>query len=499
MRIAVGMISHETNTFSPIPTTLESFAEERIGLLEGPNVVQTLTGTKTGIGGFLEVGENEGWTMVGTVAASATPSANVEADAYDTLKGKMLERLESEGPFDGVLLHLHGAMLAKNAPDAEGDLCHAVRDVIGPDVPLFVELDLHGNITPDFCDVVDAVFAYNTNPHIDNWERGVEAAECMARHLKGELPRPTVVISKPPMLPPTINMRTAEGPMQRILAKGWEWEEKPEIIDVSVFGGFPYADFDLAGASILVTTTDDQIGAECARELGQFAWDIRDEFLKTISPVSDAVSQAITAIAQDPGKPVALADVADNPGGGGSGDTPELLRELVNRGVAGAVACMWDPETVQAARQIGLGNSGTFRIGGKATSAYGEPVEVTGVVAYLSDGQFTGKGPVVRGQPVDCGPTARIDVGDLKIVVTSIRHAANDQGYFRVAGVDPETESMLMIKSRGHFRADFEPICHSIIEVDAPGAANPMLDRYEFKNVRRPIWPLDPDTEWAAQ
>jgi microcystin degradation protein MlrC len=498
MKIAIGMISHETNSFSPIPTTLESFAEERIGVLEGQNVIDTMSGAKTGLGGFLDIGKEQGWTMVGTVAASATPSANVEAGAYDTLKGKMLDRLRTEGPFDGVLLHLHGAMLAKNAPDAEGDLCHAVRDVIGPDVPLFVELDLHGNITPHFCEAVDAVFAYNTNPHIDAWERGVEAAENLAKLLSGEITRPKVHISKPPMLPPTINMRTAEGPMRRILERGWEWEKKPEILDTSVFGGFPYADFDLAGTAILVTATDDQVGAECARDLGQFAWEIRDEFLKSIAPVEVAVTQALSIIEQKPGKPVAFADVADNPGGGGSGDTPELLRELVKRGVAGAVACVWDPETVKQAHEIGLGNSGTFRIGGKASAAYGEPVELTGTVGHLSDGQFVGQGPVVRGRPVSCGPTARIDIGDLKIVVTSIRHAANDQGYFRVADVDPESEPMLMIKSRGHFRADFEPICHSIVEVDAPGAANPMLDRYEFEHVRRPIWPLDLDTEWSA-
>jgi microcystin degradation protein MlrC len=496
MRIAVGMISHETNTFSPIPTTLESFAEERIGILNGPQVIETMTGRKTGIGGFLDVGKRQGWTMVGTVAASATPSANVDAEAYDELKSRMLKHLESEGPFGGVLLHLHGAMLAENAPDAEGDLCHAVRAVIGPEVPLFVELDLHGNITPHFCEAVDAVFAYNTNPHIDAWERGVEAAEHLALLLNGTITRPSVHISKPPMLPPTINMRTAEGPMQRILTRGWEWEKRPEILDVSVFGGFPYADFDLAGTSILVTSTDDQIGAECARDVGAFAWDIRDTFLKTISPIEDAVSQAINVIDSNPGRPVALADVADNPGGGGSGDTPELLRELIKRKVPGAVACFWDPDTVKSATEIGEGNTGTFNLGGKATDAYGPPVEIEGTVVKISDGQFVGEGPVVRGQPVDCGTTVRIDVGRLKIIVTSIRHAANDQGYFRVAGVEPTEEPMLMIKSRGHFRADFEPICHSIIEVDAPGAANPMLDRYTFQNVRRPIWPLDSETTW---
>ncbi len=495
-RVALGRISHETNTFSPVPTDFASFTAGRSGVFEGEDVLDAFRGTKTGLGGFLEVGEAEHWEVIGTVAADATPSANVVAEAYDRLKSSLIEHLRSAGNVDGVLLHLHGAMLAENAPDAEGDLCAAIREVIGPDIPLVVELDLHGNITPQFCAVVDAVFAYNTNPHVDAYERGIEAAQCLSRILRGDMPRPSVSISKPPMLPPTINMRTAEGPMRDLLERGAEWEAGPGIVDVSVFGGFPYADFPQAGTSIVVTATDPATGQRCADEIGRYAWSIRDHFLKHILAVPDAVDRALELVATAPGKPVVLADVADNPGGGGSGDTTELLRELIRRQARGAAAAIWDPETVQQAIEIGVGNDGAFRIGGKAAGEYGDPVDVRGHVARLSDGNFTGWGPVVRGQQVRCGLTARIDVGELKLVVTSVRHAANDRGYFRVAGVFPEQEPLLVIKSRGHFRADFEPIAHEIIEVDAPGAANPNLHRFEFKNVRRPIWPLDTDVEW---
>jgi microcystin degradation protein MlrC len=496
-RIAIGRISHETNTFSPVPTNYESFAEGRSGVFEGAPLLRHFRGSKTGLGGFLEVGEAEGWEMIGTVAADATPSANVASDAHNRLKGKLISHLRSAGKVDGVLLHLHGAMLAENAPDAEGDVCRAVREVIGPNVPLFVELDLHGNITAEFCRVVDAVFAYNTNPHIDAYERGLETAQCLARVLRGEMSRPSVFISKPPMLPPTINMRTAEGPMHNLLERGLEWEASPNIVDVSIFGGFPYADFPEAGTSIVVTATDTDAGERCAGEIGRYAWSIRDSFLKKISNVPEAVAQAVDLVASAPGKPVVLADVADNPGGGGSGDTTELLHELVRRKVGGAAASIWDPETVKQAMSVGVGNMANFRIGGKAAPGqYGDPLEVRGRVALLSDGRFTGWGPVVRGQSVTCGPTARIDVDGLKLVITSVRHAANDRGYFHVAGIQPEHEPLLVIKSRGHFRADFEPIAQTIIEVDAPGAANPNLDRFTFQHVRRPIWPLDRDLEW---
>jgi len=497
-RIAIGRISHETNSFSPVPTTLGSFGQGE-GILEGDALVRHHTGAKTGLGGFLDVAAEERWAIAGTLAAGATPSGNVAASAHASLRDRLIARLRDAAPVDGVLLHLHGAMCSEGAPDAEGDICRHVRAAVGPEVPVVVELDLHGNMTAAFCEQVDAVFGYRTNPHVDPYERGVEAARCLARMLRGDLERPKVYIAKPPMLPPTINMRTAEGPMRELLEQAREWETRPHIVDVSVFGGFPYADFDQAGTAVLVTATDGAAGRACAAAMGRRAWELREAFLKPLPSVREAADRAQRLAADRPGRPVVLADVADNPGGGGTGDTTELLRELVARGAQGAVACVWDPETARRAHAAGAGAVAAFRIGGKvAPDAFGAPVEVAGRVAHLSDGEFTGTGPVVRGRKVRCGPTAQIEAGGLKIIVTSVRHAANDRGYFRVAGVEPEREPLLVIKSRGHFRADFEPIAQAIIEVDAPGAANPNLDRFRFAHVRRPIWPLDRDVTWSG-
>lgn len=502
-RVAIGSVMHETNTFSPVPTTLESFAARRGKVMEGQEVIEGFRGARTGLGAFIEIGESEGWDLIGTVAGHAVPSANVDASAHDRLKAMLVEPIRAavaNGTLDGVLLYLHGAMLSENAPDAEGDLCRAVRDIVGPGVPVLVELDLHGNITAEMCAAVDAVFVYDTNPHIDSYERGLETAGCLRDILSGSLPRPQVFISKPPMLPPTINMRTAEGPMRKLLDRGLEWEAGEGIVNVAVFGGFAYADFDAAGAAIVVTATDPELGRRCADDMGRYAWEIRDEFLKRIPTIDEAIAQALELVRGGATKPVVLADVADNPGGGGTGDSTEVLHELRRRGVHAAVACVWDPETVQQAISIGLGNEGDFRIGGKAgPSEYGAPLEVRARVTRLSDGRFIGKGPVIRGLPVDCGPSACIETGDLKLVVTSARHAANDQGYFSMAGIQPNREEILVVKSRGHFRADFEPIAEAIIEVDAPGAANPNLARYAFQHIRRPIWPLDPETTWDGR
>jgi microcystin degradation protein MlrC len=498
--IAIGRISHETNSFSPVPTALDSFREGE-GILESDALVRHHAGAKTGLGGFLDVAAEERWEVVGTLAAGATPSGNVAASAHAALRDGLLARLSAAGRVDGVLLHLHGAMCSEGAPDAEGDICRRVRAAVGPEVPVVVELDLHGNMTAAFCEQVDAVFGYRTNPHVDPYERGLDAARCLARMLRGDLPRPAVYIAKPPMLPPTINMRTAEGPMHDLFQQAREWERRPEIVDVSVFGGFPYADFDQAGTAILVTATDPAAGRACAEAMGRRAWELREAFLKPLPQVPEAVDRALRLVsaARAAAKPVVLADVADNPGGGGTGDTTDLLRELVARGARGAVASVWDPETARQAHAAGCGAVATFRVGGKvAPEAFGAPVQVSARVAHLSDGAFIGTGPVVRGRTVRCGPTAQLDAGGLKIVVTSVRHAANDRGYFRAGGVEPEREPLLVIKSRGHFRADFEPIAGAIIEVDAPGAANPNVDRFRFAHVRRPVWPLDRDFTWSG-
>ncbi len=197
VRVAIGSVMHETNTFSPVATTLESFAARRGKVMEGLEVIEGFRGTRTGLGAFIEVGEAEGWELIGTVAGHAVPSANVEAAAHDKLKAMLVDPIRqamTQGTLDGVLLYLHGAMLSENAPDAEGDLCQAVREVVGREVPVIVELDLHGNITPELCAAVDAVFVYDTNPHIDSYERGLETVNCLRDILNGSLPRPQVFI-----------------------------------------------------------------------------------------------------------------------------------------------------------------------------------------------------------------------------------------------------------------------------------------------------------------
>jgi microcystin degradation protein MlrC len=382
-------------------------------------------------------------------------------------------------------------MQAEGVDDPEGDIVESIKQKVG-NVPILLVLDLHGNITANMCAHCDGVFAFDTNPHVDSYERGLEAAQCLERLFAGEV-SPVNAYSHPAMMLPTINMRTAEGPMVELKELASQWECKPGVINVSVFGGFPFGDVPHAGLSIVTTTDGDLVLAQrCSDAVAARAWTIRDRFLKSIPKPEEALDQTVTLLGDRDQRPIILADVADNPGGGGSGDTTELLRELLQRNIPGsAAAAIWDPETVKQALRVGVGGTAVFCVGGKAEPAYGAPLTVEGIVRTLSDGRFIARGPVGRGMEWDMGISAVIEVGQTKLVVCSIRIACDDADLFCNVGIDPAAARVLLIKSRGHFRASFEPLARVIIEVDAPGAANPNLERYAYKQVTRPLWPLD--------
>lgn len=489
-RVAIGMMMHETNNFSPIPTPLQAW-RNRV-LFVGEEIPGQFKGTKTAMGAYLSVAEREGWEVIPTIAAWAVPSAPTDAETYAWLKQHLLEPIAASNP-DAVLLSLHGAMMAEGVDDVEAKLAREVKALIG-DRPLLLALDLHANISDEMCANCDAVFGFDTNPHVDLYERGLESAECLVRIFANEV-KPVVAITHPWIMPPTINMRTAEGPMTELFALAREWEAKPGIINVSVFGGFPYCDFPWAGSSVVTTTNGaPALAKACSDAVAARAWEIREQFLKRIATAAEAVTQAVTLVNDGSGdrRPIVLADVADNPGGGGTGDTTELLREFFRQHVQGVAAgVFWDPETVAQAIAVGVGGKAEFRIGGKAEPAYGAPLVVQGVVRAITDGELVARGPMGRGLTWHMGKTAMIESEGIKLVVSSIRLACDDADIFRSVGIDPTDTPILVVKSRGHFRASFAPLARAIIEVDAPGAANPNLERYTYRKIRRPMWPLD--------
>ena len=491
MRLFLAMMAHETNTFSNVPADRKQF--ETRNLHYGGEIIEAFRGTGTCLGGMIEEATRRGATLIPSVAASASPAGFVTRDIYGHVKERMLRDLKAAGALDGVLLDLHGAMVPEGLDDGEGDLIEAVRRVVGPHVPIAVTLDFHGNLSDTMVREADLLHGYKTYPHVDMGERGVEATERLIDVI-GRRVRPTRALRKPPLLPPLGNQGTSRGPMRRLYDMADEMEKDPRVISISIFAGFPLADIPDAGFGIYVVTDGDQALADrLADQLADTAWTHRHEFIHTALPVGEAVAKALAA----EGRPIVLADMADNTGGGAAGDGTEILRELVRVGARSAVvACLWDPRAVAECVKAGVGASVTLEVGGKVDGRHGAPLSVTGVVRTLSDGRFVHKGPMARGLPGRLGTTAVLDINDVKVILISYRWQTLDPEMIRFVGLDPLDHKILVVKSTIHYRAAFEPIARAIVEVDAPGLSSSNLTRFDFKRIRRPIFPLDPDTTY---
>jgi microcystin degradation protein MlrC len=494
MRFFLAMLSHETNTFSNVPTDRAQF--EARGLHYGGEVVEAYRGTGTCLGGMIEAAERLEVTLVPSVAASASPAGCVTRDIFEHVKQRMLADLRAAGRLDGVLLDLHGAMVPEGIDDGDGDIIAAVRLVVGPDVPIAVTLDFHGNLGRAMVEDADLLHGYKTYPHVDMARRGVEATERLVQVVARRL-RPTAAWRKPPLLPPLGHQGTARGPMRRLYDLADEMEKDPKVISVSVFAGFPHADIPDAGLGIYVVTDDDRpLADRLAGTLERTAWAHRHEFIHTALPVKEAVARALAA----DGGPIVLADMADNTGGGAAGDGTEILRELLLVGARRAtVACLWDAAAVPECIRAGVGARVTVTVGGMVDDRHGAPLRVTGTVRTLSDGRFIHRGPMMTGLPGRLGLTAVLDVDDVKVILISYRWQTLDPEMIRFVGIDPLREKILVVKSTIHYRAAFEPIAKEIVEVDAPGLSSSNLARFDFRRVRRPIFPLDPDTAYEPE
>ena len=486
MRVFIAMLSHETNTFSTIATDRRQF--ETRELRYGGEILEVYRGTATCLGGMIDGAAARGLTLLPSLAAAASPAGRVSTEFYESAKARICDDLRVAGRLDGVLLDLHGAMVPEAVVDGEGDLLRAVRGVVGPDIPIGVTLDFHANVTAEMVSHATLLHGYKTYPHIDMGERGREAATRVADVLAGKI-RPTVAFRQPRLLPPIASQLTARGPMRRLYDLADDMERDPRVVSVSIFAGFPLADIHDAGLSIYVATNEDAaLAAKLADQLESVAWEHRREFVHHAVPVQEAVAEALTLEV----RPVVLADIADNTGGGAAGDGTEILRELLRvEAPSATVACIWDPEAAAACTRAGRGATLTLEIGGKIDDRHGRPVTMTGRVSAVSNGNFVHKGPMLRGLPGRLGPTAVLQSGGVKVILISHRWQALDPEMIRLVGIDPTRERIVVVKSTIHYRAAFEPIAARIIEVDAPGLSSSNLDRFAFTHVRRPIFPLD--------
>ncbi len=491
-RIAIGGIAHETNLFSNAPTDFEQF-RQRV-LIGGRDLLGGFAGTRTVVGGFLDGIAAIGATAIPLLYASATPGGIVTHAAYTELRQSLLDALRAAGAVDGVLLGLHGAMVAEDVADVEADLLRAVRSIIGPDAPLIATLDSHANISAAMVCAADALVAYTTYPHVDTYERGYEATTLLQRRLDGQAI--ATALACPPMLAPLPpQCTTEETPMRQVLRVAERERRRPGVLNIGVAGGFPYSDVPDAGLRVLISTAGDEpLAREVARRIADDAWRRRAAFMPCLTPVDEAVRHVAEATAY----PLVLSDSGDNPGAGAPCDGTVLLAALRAARLRDvAIGVIRDPETVAQAVAAGIGAAIAVRLGGKTDDRHGAPVVAVARVARITDGVFTNTGPMGTGGRTRMGTTAVLDLDGIAVVVTEQRVQALDLSLFRSVGIEPTAARAIVVKSSVHFRAAFAPIAAAIIDVDTPGISSPHLERFAFQRVRRPIWPLDPEATYA--
>ena len=487
-RVLTGEIAHETNTFSVVPTDMESF--RRRVFLMGNEIAAARRGTRSEFGATFEAADKFGWTLVHPLAASANPSGTVTRDAYETLAGLLLAG--ADGGIDGALLHLHGALVTQEFEDGEGELLRRLRAKVGPDVPIVVTLDLHGNITEQMAACANALIAVRTYPHVDYYERAWQGAELLQRAMRGEI-KPRTVIAKRPMLRGLNGGRTQVGPMRELIDRGETLEREGRALVVSVCSGFTAADIHDIGPSVTVTTDGESpAGREIAEAFMDHAWATRTFLSVTNWSIEDALRHAKEGEGTY-NRPLIMADVTDNPGSGHYGDSTDFLRAMIAADLRNcAFYAIYDPAAVLAGAAIGVGKSGTVQLGGKHdASAGGFPISLEGHVVAITDGKFQTFGPMGGGVWRDYGLSMLFRVGGIDIAVISNNGQAVDTAQLTSLGLDPTRKATVAVKSNHHFRAAFEPIGREVITVDGGGLGSVILRKAGFRNVRRPIWPLD--------
>jgi microcystin degradation protein MlrC len=498
-RVALLGFSIECNKFAPVATKAHFLARtylEGVAILEDARSPTPCMLPETP--GFVAAMDASGtWTPVGIVLAMTEPNGPVEHAFFVELLATIERRLKAALPVDAVYICSHGAALTTEEDDPDGVLFEKVREIVGPDVPIAATLDLHANVSERMVDSVDVFIGYRTNPHLDMRERGAEAAASIREMITGVKPQRALI--RLPIVPPTVTLLTAGGPYAEMIDLG-QRRMSPEIMNVSAMGGFAFADAPECGLSVVVTARHDKRAAEAlAREIAELGWANRARFYPRLTSLDEAVAKAL-AVGRDRSLPaLAFADVADNPGGGGRGNTVFLLRAFHEAGVEHALlGVFYDPDLAAEAHRQGIGARFEAQFNRAETTAFSEPYAAPATVAALTDGVCVGRRGIYSGLRLELGPCAALQVGGVTVVVISHRVQCADPVFFEMMGLGIGRARSVVVKSRGHFRGGFDEFFgpEQIVEVDLPGLTSPMLNRFTWTRLPRPVIPLDDGVDW---
>lgn len=481
-RIAVGGIFHETNTFAPGITELEHFHGEWV---EGEKqFAARYTGSGTSMGGILQAAADQGDSITVGFYTAATPSGMVEEQTARKLLNRLVDSIDASA--DGLILIMHGAMVAEHCPDVEGECLRLIRSKVGQDFPIALLLDLHANISEQMVIHADIIIGYDTYPHVDMYERAVEAYTKLTAYIDGQI-RPVHSYAHTGMLLAPQAMTTEAGAMRELMELAFRLEDEYALINITVAGGFPYSDVPDAGMAFVVTANGDSAVADhCSALLTNWMLKEKERFAVELWLPEEALAEAWRL----PAGPVILAEGADNVGGGAPADATHLLKLLVDPPQR-ALQVLCDPETVRLAAEAGVGARLKANVGGKSDTMHGAPVTVTGTVKLLSDGRYQHVGPYNTGHYAEMGKTAVLECGLLTLVLTERRTAPWDIGHLLSLGLDPLTYKVIVVKSAIAWQAAFGKMARAVYQLDTPGCCSANLHHFNYRFVRRPVYPLD--------
>ena len=528
MRIPVLGISHETNTFSRVPADYDQFVKS--GILRGQEIFNKFGESLYTIAGYVEASRTLGFELVPLMYAQTGPIGTITKDAYDRLTKEMFDMLREQGPWDAVLISNHGAAVSEEFPDMDGAFTQTVREIVGPDIPIGITLDMHANVSKAVVANTDVCVVWRTNPHLDPKPRGRKCAELVYRAAKGEI-KPVQWIEMPPLVVNIVRQFTGEEPMKSLVADCLEANGRPKVLDTSVAEGYPYADVEEMGMSwVAIADGDPAAAREAAVWMAQRAWPKREALNTPVSDIREALEMAQrryrgprrlgevdeipsdgTALAAPDtvetadGKaprngPIVLMDVGDNIGGGSSADSTFILAEAKKMGVKSFLQSLYDPESVAACVRAGVGAQVTLDVGGKTDDMHGTPVRVTGTVRTIVDGRWEDTGPTHGGyRHYYAGPSVRLDTEDGHTLVLTSRRSGNTSRYqMYSAGIIPEQFQVVVAKGVVSPRPAYQPIAGEVVLVNTPGVTTADLSYFTYHRRRKPLYPFEEDAQYVA-
>ncbi|KGA14629.1 hypothetical protein GM51_16775 [freshwater metagenome] len=486
MKIGILSVFHETNTFSPIPTDIDDFKKST--WLTGSAIIKTFEGTRTPIGGFLEIIRERGYEAVPLFAAHATPAGVVMHEVFQEIRLNVRKQLKDHPEIDALALELHGAHIVEGIEDPEAILCAEIRELIG-EKPLAVVTDFHANMTPERLKSATIWSGYRTNPHVDTYEAAVRALENLFFYIDSN-EKPEFSFVRVPVIFPPISQSTGDAPFKGIIERAKELQEKFELRDLIVHGGYSFSDVPYAGLSFTALgDSKNRVKRELALlELAKLVWESKNVVTQEIVDI-DKVMQLVSSGACD-NKRYAIADTSDNINGGSAGDSTHVLAPLLGSGLK-VLTTICDPAAIDLLDGVKISESIDLFLGGYSHPTVGSPLRVSAQLMWKGNGEYVHEGRMNHGASYSIGKAAWVRVNTVDILIQSFAQQPNDLAQFKIAGINPTEYEVIVLKGAAALRANWQSLVDEFVNASSPGITDCVLERLNYVNLANNVWPLD--------